>query len=55
MDLQPGGKLAVVTGSTSEIGEAIVKALAAEGATVVVNGRTRETVDMSGPLREGGP
>ena len=39
MDLQLVGKRAVVTGSSSGIGEAIAKALAAEGASVVVHGR----------------
>jgi 3-oxoacyl-[acyl-carrier protein] reductase len=39
MDLQLVGKRAVVTGSSSGIGEAIAKALAAEGAAVVVHGR----------------
>ena len=39
MDLQLSGKRALVTGSTSGIGEAIAKTLAAEGAKVVVHGR----------------
>jgi NAD(P)-dependent dehydrogenase (short-subunit alcohol dehydrogenase family) len=39
MDLQLKGKRAVVTGSSSGIGEAIAKTLAAEGAAVVVHGR----------------
>jgi NAD(P)-dependent dehydrogenase (short-subunit alcohol dehydrogenase family) len=45
MDLQLGGKRAVVTGSTAGIGLAIAVALAEEGARVVVNGRTRARVD----------
>jgi NAD(P)-dependent dehydrogenase (short-subunit alcohol dehydrogenase family) len=44
MDLQLTGKLALVTGSTAGIGFAIAKALAAEGARVVVNGRTEARV-----------
>lgn len=44
MDLQLSGKLALVTGSTTGIGFAIAKALAAEGAEVVVNGRTESRV-----------
>jgi len=39
MDLQLTGKTAVVTGSTSGIGQAIAQTLVNEGATVVVNGR----------------
>ena len=39
MDLQLVGKRAVVTGSSSGIGEAIAKSLAAEGVAVVVHGR----------------
>jgi len=45
MDLGLNNRLAVVTGSTQGIGLAIASALAAEGATVVVNGRSQETVD----------
>jgi len=44
MDLQLNGKLALVTGSTAGIGFAIAKGLAAEGARVVVNGRTEARV-----------
>src|SRR5271166_1933831 len=40
MDLQLTGKLALVTGSTAGIGLAIAEALVAEGAHVIVNGRT---------------
>jgi NAD(P)-dependent dehydrogenase (short-subunit alcohol dehydrogenase family) len=47
MDLQLNGKLALVTGSTAGIGFAIAKALAAEGATVIVNGRTQARVDAA--------
>jgi NAD(P)-dependent dehydrogenase (short-subunit alcohol dehydrogenase family) len=45
MDLQLTGKLALVTGSTAGIGYAIAKTLAAEGARVIVNGRTQARVD----------
>ncbi|HET7233320.1 MAG TPA: SDR family NAD(P)-dependent oxidoreductase [Longimicrobium sp.] len=45
MDLELGGKRALVTGSTGGIGFAAARLLAAEGAAVVVNGRTRPRVD----------
>ena len=45
MDLQLTNKLALVTGSTAGIGLAIAKTLAEEGATVIVNGRSQESVD----------
>jgi NAD(P)-dependent dehydrogenase (short-subunit alcohol dehydrogenase family) len=47
MDLQLQGKLALVTGSTAGIGYAIAEALAAEGARVIVNGRTASAVDQA--------
>jgi len=46
-DLQLKNKRAVVTGSTAGIGFAIAQALAAEGASVVVNGRTEKRVDAA--------
>jgi 3-oxoacyl-[acyl-carrier protein] reductase len=39
MDLQLGGKRALVTGSSNGLGEEIARVLAAEGAAVVVHGR----------------
>ena len=47
MNLGLQGKLAVVSGSTAGIGLAIAAALAAEGAKVVVNGRTQVRVDAA--------
>ena len=44
MDLQLTKKLALVSGSTAGIGNAIAESLAREGATVIVNGRTSEAV-----------
>ena len=44
MDLQLQGKLALVSGSTAGIGNAIAAALAREGARVVINGRTEAAV-----------
>jgi NAD(P)-dependent dehydrogenase (short-subunit alcohol dehydrogenase family) len=45
MNLQLEGKRALVTGSTAGIGFSIAEALANEGATVIVNGRTQKRVD----------
>ncbi len=42
MDLRLAGKRALVTGSSSGIGEAIVKLLAEEGVAVVVHGRNED-------------
>src|ERR1700723_3593395 len=47
MDLGFRGKLAVVSGSTAGIGFSIAAALAAEGANVVVHGRTDERVNAA--------
>ncbi|MFP4300570.1 MAG: SDR family oxidoreductase [Spirochaetaceae bacterium] len=41
------GKIALVTGSHRGLGRAMAEGLAAAGATVVINGRHRETVDMA--------
>jgi NAD(P)-dependent dehydrogenase (short-subunit alcohol dehydrogenase family) len=47
MKIDLSGKTALVTGSTSGIGHAIAKGLAAAGAEVVVNGRTQAKVDAA--------
>src|SRR5882724_2096 len=47
MKIDLTGKTALVTGSTSGIGHAIAKGLAAAGASVVVNGRTKGKVDAA--------
>ena len=53
MDLQITGMKALVTGSTAGIGLAIAETLAAEGAFVIVNGRTQQRVDAAvGQLRD---
>lgn len=44
MDLQLGGKLALVSGSTKGIGLAIATVLAREGAEVIVNGRSEASL-----------
>ena len=52
MDLQLKGKLALVTGSTAGIGLAIATTLAREGARVIINGRSRASVEtVVGSLR----
>ena len=45
MDLQLKSKTAFISGSTQGIGFAIAKALLAEGATVIINGRTQQKID----------
>ena len=45
MDLELVGRRAIVTGSTAGIGLATARLLAAEGAKVVVNGRTAARVE----------
>jgi NAD(P)-dependent dehydrogenase (short-subunit alcohol dehydrogenase family) len=47
MNLGLQGKTAVVSGSTAGIGLAIAAALAAEGAKVIINGRTQARVDAA--------
>src|SRR6266699_543205 len=47
MDLQLTGRRVLVTGSTAGIGLGIAKGLAREGASVIVNGRTKERVDAA--------
>ena len=47
MNLGLQGKTAVVSGSTAGIGFAIAAAFAAEGAQVVINGRTQERVSAA--------
>ena len=44
MDLQLSNKIALVTGSTAGIGNAIATSLAREGAAVIVNGRSAKAV-----------
>jgi NAD(P)-dependent dehydrogenase (short-subunit alcohol dehydrogenase family) len=47
MDLKLAKKIALVTGSTAGIGNAIAAALAREGATVIVNGRSAAAVESA--------
>src|SRR5450432_1004637 len=55
VDFQLQGKRALVTGSTAGIGFAIARALAAEGASVIVNGRTEARTQAAvAAIREGG-
>jgi NAD(P)-dependent dehydrogenase (short-subunit alcohol dehydrogenase family) len=47
MDLQLNHRLSLVTGSTAGIGYAVAEALASEGARVIINGRSQESVDRA--------
>src|ERR1700682_301589 len=47
MDLKLKDKIAFISGSTSGIGFAIAKRLLFEGARVIINGRTKETIDQA--------
>lgn len=47
MDLDYGGKRCLITASTAGIGLATAEAMAREGATVVVNGRTEQSVSAA--------
>jgi NAD(P)-dependent dehydrogenase (short-subunit alcohol dehydrogenase family) len=47
MDMKLKNRLALVSGSTAGIGYAIAVGLAAEGARVIVNGRTQAAVDAA--------
>ena len=56
MDLKLSNKLALVSGSTAGIGYAIAAALLAEGARVIVNGRSQTSVDAAiATLKSEGP
>jgi NAD(P)-dependent dehydrogenase (short-subunit alcohol dehydrogenase family) len=53
MDLQLKGKKVFISGSTAGIGFATAKQFLAEGAEVIINGRTQESVDGAvGELKE---
>ena len=55
MDLQLKGKRALVTGSSSGLGETVARMLAAEGATVVVHGRNEQrTNQVATEIRQAG-
>ncbi|WP_238011285.1 SDR family oxidoreductase [Dactylosporangium sp. AC04546] len=55
MDLGLSGRRALVTGSSSGLGEAIARTLAAEGAAVVVHGRDeRRTAAVAGAIGAAG-
>lgn len=47
MDLKLKNKIAFISGSTAGIGFAIAKVLLNEGATVIINGRSKKSVDSA--------
>jgi NAD(P)-dependent dehydrogenase (short-subunit alcohol dehydrogenase family) len=47
MDLKLNDKVAFISGSTAGIGFAIAKRFLSEGARVIINGRTKESVDKA--------
>lgn len=47
MDLKIANKIALITGSTQGIGFATAKKLCQEGVNVILNGRTKEKVDLA--------
>ena len=49
MHINLSGKTAIITASTAGIGPATAKGLAAAGASVIVNGRTRASTGLSRP------
>src|SRR5262249_37035633 len=56
MQIDLSGKTAVVTGSTSGIGHAVARGLAAAGARVAINGRRQASVDSAlARMREAQP
>ena len=55
MNLDLLGKRALITGSSSGLGEAIARMLAAEGAAVVIHGRNKDRVEaVAAAIREAG-
>lgn len=53
MDLELSGKTIIVTGGTDGLGFATVKSLLAEGANVLVTGRTQEKFARGRMQRKG--